>query len=269
MSDAKAWALQMKEKGYYFKAISNHKRSLKAAFYTAIQDDCIRKNPFDFQINTVIEDDTKPKLPLTPVQEKSFLSFVKNNKVYHKYYDELIILLGTGLRISEFCGLTEVDIDSENRTISVNHQLLYSGRSTYRIEVPKTQNGIRKIPMNENVFNSLQKALQNRVRSDFKVENYTGFLFLTREGKPKTGNRCGITFRRIAECYNKFHEEALPTKMTLHTSRHTFCTNMANAGMNPKTLQYLMGHANITITLNYYVHATFDSAQAEFFRLIA
>ena len=96
LSAAKEWAIRMKEKGISYKTISNDKRSLKAAFYTAIQDDCIRKNPFDFQLNTVIEDDTEPKVPLTPAQEESFLSFAQNDKVYQKYYDELIILLGTG-----------------------------------------------------------------------------------------------------------------------------------------------------------------------------
>ena len=101
LSDAKEWALRMKEKGYGFKTINNHKRSLKAAFYTAIQDDCIRKNPFDFQLNTVLEDDTEPKEPLSPTQEAAFLSFVQHDKVYQKYYDEIIILLGTGLRISD------------------------------------------------------------------------------------------------------------------------------------------------------------------------
>ena len=115
LSDAKEWALRMKEKGYGFKTINNHKRSLKAAFYTAIQDDCIRKNPFDFQLNTVLEDDTEPKEPLSPTQEAAFLSFVQHDKVYQKYYDEIIILLGTGLRISELCGLTEADIDLECR----------------------------------------------------------------------------------------------------------------------------------------------------------
>ena len=114
LSDAKEWALRMKEKGYGFKTINNHKRSLKAAFYTAIQDDCIRKNPFDFQLNTVLEDDTEPKEPLSPTQEAAFLSFVQHDKVYQKYYDEIIILLGTGLRISELCGLTEDDIDLGN-----------------------------------------------------------------------------------------------------------------------------------------------------------
>lgn len=269
MSDAKEWALRMKEKGYSFKTISNHKRSLKAAFYSAIQDDCIRKNPFDFPINTVIEDDTEPKIPLSPNQEESLLSFVKSDKVYYKYYDELIILLGTGLRISELCGLTVRDIDFENRTINVDHQIQYSGKKSYRIEIPKTENGIRKIPMSDRVLEALQRVMQNRKSSDFMVDGYTGFLFLTRNGTPQNYINYDIMFRRLVEKYNKNHEGALPAVTTPHTLRHTFCTNMANAGMNPKALQYLMGHANITMTLNYYAHATFDSAQAEFFRLAA
>ena len=76
-------------------------------------------------------------------------------------------------------------------------------------------------------------------------------------------------FRGLAKKYNKYHEEALPKVMTPHTLRHTFCTNMANAGMNPKALQYIMGHSNITMTLNYYAHATFDSAKAEMLRIAA
>lgn len=197
MSDAKEWALRMKEKGYSFKTISSYKRSLKAAFYTAIQDDCIRKNPFDFHINTVIEDDTELKIPLSPMQEESLLSFVKSDKVYCKYYDELIILLGTGLRISEFCGLTDRDIDFENRTINVNHQLQYSGKKSYRIETPKTDNGIRKIPMSDCVLEALQRVLQNRKSRGFMVDGYIGFLFLTRNETPKVCNGYDIMFRRL------------------------------------------------------------------------
>ena len=268
MSDAKEWALRMKEKGYSFITISNHKRSLKAAFYTTIQDDCI-KNPFDFHINTVIEDDTEPKIPLSPMQEESLISFAKSDKVYYKYYDELIILLGTGLRISEFCGLTDSDIDFENRTINVNHQLQYSGKKSYRIETPKTENGIRKIPMSDRVLEALQRVVQSRRKSSFEVDGYTGFLFLTRNGTPQNYINYDIMLRKLVEEYNKKHEEVLPVVTTPHTLRHTFCTNMANTGMNPKALQYLIGHANITMTLNYYAHATFDSAQADFFRLAA
>lgn len=123
--------------------------------------------------------------------------------------------------------------------------------------------------MSDRVLEALQRVMQNRRKSDFTVDGYTGFLFLTRNGTPQNYINYDIMFRKLVEKYNKKHEEVLPVVTTPHTLRHTFCTNMANAGMNPKALQYLMGHANITMTLNYYAHATFDSAQAEFFRLVA
>ena len=270
LSDAKEWALRMKEKGISYKTISNDKRSLKAAFYTAIQDDCIRKNPFDFQLNTVIEDDTEPKVPLTGEQEESLLSFMQSDSVYQKYRDEVIILLGTGLRISELCGLTETDLDFENRVINVDHQLLRSAETGYYIEKPKTQSGIRQIPMSEKVYEALGRVLENRKGAkQIAVDGYSNFLFLNRDGCPKTNVNYATMFRGLAKKYNKCHEEALPKVMTPHTLRHTFCTNLANAGMNPKALQYIMGHSNITMTLNYYAHATFASARAEMERLIA
>ena len=269
LSDAKEWALRMREKGYSYKTINNHKRSLKAAFYTAIQDDCIRKNPFDFQLNTVLEDNTEPKVPLTPEQEASFLSFVAGDSVYQKYYDEIVILLGTGLRISEFCGLTDSDLDFEDGTINVDHQLL-RGADGYYIETPKTKSGMRQIPMSEKVREALKRVLANRkCKTPVVVDGYGSFLFLTQNGTPKTAVNYQTMFRGLVKKYNESHEEALPKVMTPHTLRHTFCTNLANAGMNPKALQYIMGHSNITMTLNYYAHATFASARAEMERLAA
>ena len=85
MSDAKEWVLRMKENGYAFKTIKNYKRSLSAAFYSAIQNDCIRKNPFEFDITDVIEDDTQPKEALSLEQERLYLAFVKNDDVYQVY----------------------------------------------------------------------------------------------------------------------------------------------------------------------------------------
>lgn len=82
------------------------------------------------------------------------------------------------------------------------------------------------------------------------------------------GNYEGM-FRGLVRKYSKTDREPLPEVMTPHTLRHTFCTNLANAGMNPKALQYIMGHSNITMTLNYYAHANFDFAKAEMERLAA
>ena len=151
-SDAKEWAVRMKANGYAYKTINNYKRSLKASFYIAIADDYVRKNPFDFKLNEVIEDDTKQKQALTEEQEETLLAFAKTDRIYRKYYDEIVILLKTGLRISELCGLTVSDLDFTEKVIHVEHQLLKNSRTGYYIDTPKTKSGMRDVPMSEEVF---------------------------------------------------------------------------------------------------------------------
>ena len=270
LSDAKEWALRMQEKGVAYNTICNSKRSLKAIFYMAVQDDCLRKNPFDFQINEVINDDTVPKVPLTPTQENELLDFMQNDPVYAKYYDEVVILLETGLRISELCGLTPADLNFEKRFVNVDHQLLRSTEDGYYIEAPKTESGFRQVPMSAAAYEAFERVLKKRRDGRcIEVDGYKDFLFLNRDGLPKTAVNYDAMFKCLAKKYNKCHKEPLPDVMTPHTMRHTFCTRMANAGMNPKALQYIMGHANIVMTLNYYAHATFHSAQEEMERLQA
>jgi len=270
LSDAKEWALRMREKGVAYNTICNSKRSLKAIFYMAVQDDCLRKNPFDFQINEVINDDTVPKVPLTPTQENELLDFMQNDPVYAKYYDEAVILLETGLRISELCGLTPADLNFEKRFVNVDHQLLRSTEDGYYIEAPKTESGFRQVPMSAAAYEAFERVLKKRRDGRcIEVDGYKDFLFLNRDGLPKTAVNYDAMFKCLAKKYNKCHKEPLPDVMTPHTMRHTFCTRMANAGMNPKALQYIMGHANIVMTLNYYAHATFHSAQEEMERLQA
>ena len=183
LSDAKEWALRMKERGIAYHSISHDKRALKAVFYTAMQDDYVRKNPFDFQLSSVIENDTVSKVPLTPNQVESLLAFVQQDNTYRKYYDELVILLGTGMRISELCGLTESSLDFERRMIIVDHQLLRSKEKGYYIEVPKTESGTRRIPMNNKVYEAFERV-QKRTRpsSVFVLDGYTMFLFYKRNG---------------------------------------------------------------------------------------
>ena len=241
-----------------------------AIFYMAVQDDCLRKNPFDFQINEVINDDTVPKVPLTPTQENELLDFMQNDPVYAKYYDEVVILLETGFRISELCGLTPADLNFEKRFVNVDHQLLRSTEDGYYIEAPKTESGFRQVPMSVAAYEAFERVLKKRRDGRcIEVDGYKDFLFLNRDGLPKTAVNYDAMFKCLAKKYNKCHKEPLPDVMTPHTMRHTFCTRMANAGMNPKALQYIMGHANIVMTLNYYAHATFHSAQEEMERLQA
>ena len=265
-SDAKEWAIRMDDKGYSYKTIDNYKRSLKASFYMAIQDDCIRKNPFNFKLSDVLEDDTEAKVILTPEQEEKLLAFMETDNVYSKYRDEVILLLETGLRISELCGLT-THIDMLNRVINIDHQLLRDTEVGYYISTPKTKNGKRELPLTERAYQALERILKNRGKAQpLVVDGYSNFLFLNREGLPKVAGNYESMVRGLIKKYNKTYKDKLPN-ITPHSFRHTYCTNMANKGMNPNTLQYIMGHANITMTLGYYAHGTFQSAKAELERL--
>ena len=267
-SDAKEWAVRMKEKGYGFKTISNYKRSLKASFYMAIEDDYVRKNPFDFQLSEVIDDDSESRQALREEQEEKLLSFLQYDTVYQKYYDDVLILLKTGLRISELCGLTVQDLDFENHTLNINHQLLRN-QEGYYIETPKTKCGIRKVPMSEEAGKAFQRVLKRKkTGKGIVIDGYRNFLFLNQKGMPMTACYYTSTLRNIVKKYNKYHDEPLP-KITPHILRHTFCTRLAQKNMNPKNLQYIMGHSSIMITLNLYAHASQTGANMEMRSLIA
>lgn len=271
LSDAKEWAVRMKKKGIAYKSISNYKRTLKASFFIAIQDDLIRKNPFDFKLSEVIEDDTKPKKALTEEEEERLLSFVKHDRVYRKYYNDIVILLKTGLRISELCGLTIKDIDFDSEVIHVTHQLLRNKSIGYYIETPKTKSGIRDIPMSDEVIKALKRVIESdryKHRKAIDIDGYRDFLFLNGKGNPMTGDYYGGVFINLIKKYNKKHEDTLP-KITPHILRHTFCTRLASKNINPKSLQYIMGHSNISITLNLYAHASLEGMKAEIKNLVS
>ena len=89
----------------------------------AVDDDMILKNPFDFEMGTVINNDSNKREAISPQDEKRFMDFVKNDPHYSKYYDGFLILFKTGLRISEFCGLTVKDLDFDEEVINVDHKL--------------------------------------------------------------------------------------------------------------------------------------------------
>lgn len=268
-SDTKEWAIRMKKNGYSYQTINNYKRSLKACFYTALNDDLVRKNPFNWNLSDVLEDDTEHKTALTDEQVNALLSFVQMDEVYQKYYNAIVVLLHTGLRISELCGLTVSDIDFEQGFIRVNHQINY-GEGEYSISEPKTESGIREIPMLEPV----RKALQNEIKSRTDVQHilidgYSDFIFLNQKSLPMYATAYSTTFAKMIKKYNKYHTGNELLTVTPHTLRHTFCTNMANKKMTPNTLQYVMGHKNITMTLGYYAHGTAQSAMVEMLSISA
>lgn len=269
ISDVKAWLLELRDSGLAYSTVLFYKRALKPAFKMALHDDCIRNNPFDFSLNSVMKNDTKSRQALTQEQEERLLTYIQSDVCYRKHYDEIIVLLRTGLRISEFCGLTVNDLDFKNRIINVDHQLIKVSKIGYVVQPPKSENGIRQIPMSDEVYRAFKNILKNRkIQKDFVIDGYKDFLFINRNGNPQVSVNYEAMFRNLIDKYNSKNKEQLP-RITPHVMRHTFCTRLANAGMNPKALQYVMGHSNITITLNLYAHASLETVKSELQRFVA
>lgn len=107
---------------------------LRPAFQMAVDDDILMKNPFQFELVGVVVNDSVTREAITKDQMRKFLRFVHDDVVYCKYYEVVYILFHTGMRISEFCGLTLKDIDLKNKTININHQLQRTSKREYVIE---------------------------------------------------------------------------------------------------------------------------------------
>ena len=174
------------------------------------------------------------------------------------------------MRVSEFCGLTKSNLNFESCKIRVNHQLVRERGGKYYVEKTKTECGCRYIPMTEEVYQSLQNILarRNRLKTEMIVDGYSNFLLLDKDNKPRVALHIENEMRWAMKKYKKLYPDKPLPHITPHVFRHAFCTNMANAGMDIKTLQYVMGHSDVGVTLNVYTHASFDRAVEQMARII-
>ena len=261
-SDAKQWFIKLYQDGRRYSTITSVRGVLRPAFEMAVEDDIIRRNPFSFQITDVVPNDSKTRQAISGEAKERFLTFIRKSRHYSQYYDEIIILLGTGMRVSELYGLTRADLDFEARRIKVERQLTRTRHCEYYVEKPKTASGERYIPMTDEVYRAFQNAVQRRKQPkvELLIDGHTGFLFLDKDGKPKVAMHLEHVMKRIVDRYNDAHEDKLPS-ITPHVLRHTFCTEMAKGGIDLKSLQYLMGHSDAGVTLNVYTHAGYEAAE--------
>ena len=234
----------------------------------AVDDDLLVKNPFGFELAGVIYNTEKTRLAITKEQMYQFLKFVREDNIYCKYYEVFYILFHTGMRISEFCGLTLKDIDLENRIIDINHQLQRFRAGQYLITPTKTNAGTRKIPMTEDVYQMFKNLVENRPTDlpEVIIKGYAGFLIRDKDGMPEVALHWENRFSNAVNRYNEIYKIQMPN-ITPHVCRHTYCSNQAKARMNPKTLQYLMGHSEIAVTMDVYTHLGLDDAKDEIVRL--
>lgn len=264
-SDAKYWLIKMQQQdGRSYSSIHSIRGVVRPAFQMAVDDDLIRKNPFDFHLSTVVVNDSVTREAITRKQMRQFLTFIKEDKHFCRYYDGIFILFKTGMRISEFVGLTVYDLDMDNRKITIDHQLQRKRNMEYVIEDTKTSSGTRQIPMTDEVYECFKRIIESRrkPRVEPVVEGRTGFLFLDKNEMPMIALHWEKYFQHIVQKYNSIYKVPMP-KITPHVCRHTYCSIMANSGMNPKTLQYLMGHSEIGVTLNVYTHTSYEIAEKE------
>ena len=143
VSDAQRWMIKLQKEGKGYSTLTSIRGVVKPAFQMAYNEEVVRRNPFDFKLTDVVVNDSQKRISLTEKQQKVWMNFIREDKSYSKYYDEFVVLLGTGMRVSEFCGLTLQDLDFQNRRIRVDHQLIRESGGKYYVEKTKTECHLR------------------------------------------------------------------------------------------------------------------------------
>lgn len=264
-SDAKLFLIKLQqEDGRGYSSVKTIRGVLRPAFQMAVDDDVLNKNPFGFQLAGVVVNDSVTREAITKEQMNKFLKFVHDDNVYCKYYEVIYILFHTGMRISEFCGLTISDIDLANNIVNIDHQLQRTSDMKYILDTTKTGAGTRKLPITQDVADCFRAILEDRKKPRYEkmIKGHTGFLFLDKNGNPEVAMHWQHRLNHMVKRYNDIYRVQMPN-ITPHVCRHTYCSNMAKSGMNPKTLQYLMGHSDISVTMNTYTHWGLEDAADE------
>lgn len=269
----------LKEKGLQINTLETIHTILHPTLQLAVRDDIIRVNPSDGVMAEIKKKSDKKKgvrHALTNEQQKAFMDYVRNSPIYYKWGPLFTLLFGTGCRIGEAIGLRWIDCDFENRIINVNHSLTYYPRreETYKCEFkvsqPKTEAGVRLVPMLDKVYDALQEEYERQKEEGFNesvIDGMSGFIFKNRFGlvpNPSTVNRA---IKRIYESYNA--EEVIKAKrekrepiliphFSCHHCRHTFCSRLCENDTNVKVIQTIMGHVDIETTMNIYAEVMID-----------
>jgi integrase len=212
------------------------------------------------------------------------MDYIAVHPVYYHWWPLFTVLLGTGCRIGEALGLRWEDLDYDKRTISINHSLVYypvgNDRSTtLHISKPKTEAGIRLIPMLDSVkdaFDMIREEQKEEGWEQIEIDGMTGFIFYNRFGNALNPACVNRTIKRIVSSYNaeeevnakkERREPLLLPNFSAHILRHTFCTRLCENETNLKVIQSVMGHKDIQTTMDIYAEATEEKKQETFERL--
>jgi len=229
---------------------------LHPVFEMAVRDDLIRKNPTDGILKEMNLEISR-RHGITPEQEKAFMDFLDGNDIFGHWRPLFACMLGTGCRVGEVLGLRWDDILWDENLISIDHTLSYrlqeSGKVEFSETPPKTRSGVRMIPMMQSVRKAILEERMKHPDSEF--------IFVNRYGKPLTVYDVNRAIERIVE-----HLPEVP-KFTSHQLRHTFATKICQNETDLKLIQEIMGHADISTTMNIYNESNIERKKASFARL--
>ena len=267
VSDAKRYMMSLQTLGYSYGTITLAKSLLTASFNVAVENDFIMKNPFSFKLNSVIQNDTHKKRALTAEEEIKLFDFLNKEKRFELTKNYIIILLGTGMRVSELCGLTYKDVDIENKRIHINKQL-YKIKKDVIVAEPKSKSGVRVLAMTDEVRQAFVFIMKKkRPPVEPIINGHTGFIFISEQGNVNTRQNIELKIVRVRKAYKDAGYGDIDF-LSPHILRHTFCSRMVEKGVNPKDLQIIMGHSDIGTTLNVYTHKEPEDVAKEMERLM-
>lgn len=259
---------------------------LHPVFTMAARDGYIRTNPSDGVMAEMKKSHNweKPKRhALTEEQQAKFIDFVANSDTYRHWLPLMTVFLGTGCRVGEIIGLTWDDCDFAEGIISINHNLIYrqqdDGKCEMHITTPKTESGKRIVPMFEAVRKALLQEKKQQMKQGFNstiIDGYSGFIFTNRCGyvhNPQTINRAikriylACNEQEKIQAKKEHRQPILIPHFSVHNLRHTFCTRFCENETDLKIIQEIMGHSDITTTMNIYNEATKERKQESFAKL--
>lgn len=286
-SDIKKFYIHLiKEVGFKPNSMEIIHTILHPVFAVAVRDGLIRTNPTEGVMTEIKKShdwEKGKRHALTIAQQTAFVSYIAGSSQFSHWLPVFTVLLGTGCRVGEAVGLRWQDCDFEENVISVNHNLIYrvqdSGKCEYHVTTPKTRSGIRIIPMLSEVKKALLGEYDRQLREGFtelEVDGYSGFIFQNQLGECLNPHAINRAIERISKAYNREETERaakenrepeLLPHFSAHNLRHTFCTRFCENETNLKIIQEIMGHADISTTMNVYNEATREKKMESFANL--
>ena len=244
---------EMAEKGYKTSTIYQTRIALFNMLEFAKENDVILSNPCKKSVKSDIGKPSDKKEALTIDVQRRSLEYVKGSS----YENQDRFVLQTGLRTGELIGLKWSDIDFKKRTLKVERSMEYRYKvGEWRVGESKSKSGFRTIPLTAEAIRILKEQKRKNSNIDIISMEWADTVFLCRKGTPVKNSTYDSNLFKICD-------KAGIDRFSMHVLRHTFATRCIEAGMLPKTLQKIMGHSNIDITMNLYVHITEDEKQKE------